>query len=125
MSRVILLALRELVIRFGLVIELLFIVAIAALTMGWILTRPAVVMSALSLALLSGCMSVPFASDMTEGQLNALAADDKTRVKCYEIPTPYGRAKVAVVYMDKDTQHRGSVIIEGECKVTVHQGVVK
>jgi hypothetical protein len=82
-------------------------------------------LAVLCLAVLTGCMSVPFAGDMTEAQLNALAADDKTRVKCYEIPTPYGRAKVAVVYMDKDAQPRGSVTIEGECKVTVNHGPAK
>jgi hypothetical protein len=97
-------ALRQVVIHYG---QLLLLLAV------------------LCLAVLTGCMSVPFAGDMTEGQLNALAADDKTRVKCYEIPTPYGRARVAVVYMDKDAQQRGSVMIEGECKVTVNHGPSK
>lgn len=75
--------------------------------------------------LLGGCMSVPFATELTEGQLQAIAADDKTRAKCYEIPTPYGRAKVAIVYMDKGAQPRGSVTVDVDCKITVSNGVVK
>jgi hypothetical protein len=75
--------------------------------------------------LLGGCMSVPFATELTEGQLQAIAADDKTRAKCYEIPTPYGRAKVAIVYVDKGAQPRGSVTVDVDCKITVSNGVAK
>jgi len=77
------------------------------------------------LAALGGCMSVPFATELTEGQLQAVAADDKTRAKCYEIPTPYGRAKVAIVYMDKGAQPRGSVTVDADCKITVTNGAAK
>lgn len=74
------------------------------------------------LVLVPGCGAMGYQS-MSPEQLQALSKMKDANANCIIANTPWGRGVSVYVNLDKGVIPAGTVTIDGECKVTISNGI--